>query len=57
MLGRIAAALPAGYRLRVDMERAACVHLAAGLPQAVGGDYVGEHWLASFAALALGDAP
>jgi Protein of unknown function (DUF2891) len=32
-------------------------HLAAGLPQAVGGDYVAEHWLASFAALALGDAP
>jgi hypothetical protein len=57
MLGRIAAALPAGYRLRVDMERAAGVHLAAGLPQAAGGDYVGEHWLASFAALALGDAP
>jgi hypothetical protein len=22
-----------------------------------GGDYVGEHWLASFAALALGDRP
>jgi hypothetical protein len=39
------------------MERAAGVHLAAGLPQAAGGDYVGEHWLASFAALALGDAP
>jgi hypothetical protein len=32
-------------------------HLAAGLPQVVGGDYVGEHWLASFAALALCDAP
>lgn len=36
---------------------AATIHLAAGLPQAVGGDYVGEHWLASFAALALGDCP
>jgi hypothetical protein len=32
-------------------------HLAAGLPQAIGGDYVAEHWLATFAALALGDAP
>jgi hypothetical protein len=32
-------------------------HLAAGLPQATGGDYVGEHWLASFAALALGEVP
>ena len=32
-------------------------HLAAGLPQAVGGDYVAEHWLATFAALALGDIP
>ncbi|MFT5535048.1 MAG: hypothetical protein ACI8WM_000154 [Burkholderiaceae bacterium] len=28
-------------------------HLAASLPHAVGGDYVGTHWLASFAALAL----
>jgi hypothetical protein len=32
-------------------------HLEAGLPQAVGGDYVAEHWLASFAALALGEVP
>jgi hypothetical protein len=32
-------------------------HLAAALPHVVGGDYVGEHWLASFAALALGDQP
>jgi len=29
-------------------------HLAAGMPHVVGGDYNGEHWLASFAALALG---
>jgi hypothetical protein len=28
-------------------------HLAAGMPHVVGGDYNGEHWLASFAALAL----
>jgi DUF2891 family protein len=32
-------------------------HLHAGLPRVVGGDYVGEHWLASFAALALGEWP
>ena len=32
-------------------------HLQAALPRATGGDYVGEHWLASFAALALGDRP
>lgn len=54
-LRRIAAASPE------DLARACADaaerHLAAGLPQAVGGDYVGEHWLASFAALALGDAP
>ena len=28
-------------------------HVAAGMPHVVGGDYNGEHWLASFAALAL----
>jgi len=32
-------------------------HLQAGLPQVTGGDYAGEHWLASFAALALGERP
>jgi len=49
-LHRLGASLPGS-------EAAAETHLAAGLPQVVGGDYVGEHWLASFAALALGDAP
>jgi hypothetical protein len=39
------------------MAVAADRHLAVGLPRTVGGDYVGEHWLASFAALALGDVP
>ena len=28
-------------------------HLAAGMPYVAGGDYAGEHWLASFALLAL----
>ena len=32
-------------------------NLAAALPHVTGGDYAGEHWLASFAALALGDLP
>jgi hypothetical protein len=32
-------------------------HLDAGMPHVVGGDYVGEHWLASFALLAFGDRP
>jgi len=32
-------------------------HLAAGMPHVVGGNYVGEHWLASFAVLALSDYP
>jgi len=31
-------------------------HVAAGMPHVVGGDYVGEHWLASFAVLALSSA-
>jgi hypothetical protein len=36
-----------GYRAAAER------HLMAALPHAVGGEYVGEHWLASFAALAL----
>jgi hypothetical protein len=28
-------------------------HVRAGLPQVIGGDYAGEHWLATFATLAL----
>jgi hypothetical protein len=52
-LRRIADALPADHPLVAPVRAAAASHLEAGLPQAVGGDYVGEHWLASFAALAL----
>ena len=54
---RLAAALPPHHPLATEMEAAAARHLDAGLPHTVGGDYVGEHWLASFAALALGDVP
>ena len=32
-------------------------HADAGMPHVVGGDYVGEHWLASFALLAAGEQP
>ena len=34
------------------IERRAEAHLAAALPH-VAGDYAGEHWLASFALLAM----
>ena len=51
----IAAALPAGDRRRVMVLQAAALHLDAALPH-VAGDYMGEHWLASFAVLAL-DTP
>ena len=40
---------------RAICEAAAEQHLAAGLPH-VAGDYMGEHWLASFALLALTEA-
>jgi hypothetical protein len=42
---------------RLGYAELAETHLAQGLPHVSGGDYVGEHWLASFAALALGDRP
>ena len=40
----------------LELPDSAEKHLAAGMPQVVGGDYVGEHWLASFAVLALSEA-
>lgn len=39
--------------LQLGYPQLAQQHLAAGMPHVVGGDYSGEHWLASFAALAL----
>jgi hypothetical protein len=39
--------------LQLGMPHEADRHLHAGLPQVIGGDYAGEHWLASFALLAL----
>jgi hypothetical protein len=51
----IAAALPADDARRVPAREAAAVHLTAGLAGVEAADYVGAHWLATFAALALGD--
>ncbi|MDB5477404.1 MAG: hypothetical protein JWP49_2915 [Phenylobacterium sp.] len=48
----IAGVLPDGHPMRAPTEAAAGRHLAASLPH-VAGDYMGEHWLASFALLAL----
>lgn len=47
-------ALPPGDGRRAIAEAAARLHLEAGLPH-IAGDYMGEHWLASFAVLALDD--
>ncbi len=52
----VAAGLDAADPLRARALAAAEDHLAAGLPH-VTGDYMGEHWLASFALLALDAAP
>ena len=41
---------------RLGDREAAQRHLAAALPHVTGGDYAGEHWLASFATLALSAA-
>ena len=40
----------------LGFERLSEEHLEAGMPHVVGGDYAGEHWLASFALLALSAA-
>jgi len=39
--------------LRAPVRNAIAAHLSASLPQASSGDYVGTHWLASFALLAM----
>jgi hypothetical protein len=48
----LAGALPADDARRTIVHQAAEAHLAASLPH-VAGDYMGEHWLATFALLAL----
>ncbi|MEH3086350.1 MAG: DUF2891 domain-containing protein [Xylophilus ampelinus] len=49
----IAQALGPGDPRRSRIAATVAAHLAAGLPH-VAGNYMGEHWLASFAVLALG---
>ncbi|MFH8571906.1 DUF2891 domain-containing protein [Streptomyces sp. NPDC017993] len=56
-LRRLAAALPAGDPRGAVLRSAAGEHLAAGLPRAISGDFTADHWLASFAALALDGPP
>ncbi len=51
----IVAALSAGHALIAGAQAAAEAHLSAALPH-LAGDYMGEHWLATFALLAL-EAP
>jgi len=41
--------------LKPIVQKAIDDHLAASLPAVSRGDYVGTHWLASFAVLALGE--
>lgn len=48
----LAAALPANDPRRPVLDAAAKTHLEAALPH-VSGDYMGEHWLATFAMLAM----
>jgi DUF2891 family protein len=49
----IAAALPSGDARVAIAEKAAEEHLDAGLAGVASGEYAGDHWLATFAVLAL----
>jgi hypothetical protein len=53
----IAAALPTGDARRDVLTRAAERHAAAGLTGIDSGDYMGDHWLATFALMMLECAP
>ncbi|HSS03178.1 MAG TPA: DUF2891 domain-containing protein [Kofleriaceae bacterium] len=53
-LRAVAAALPAGDPLRPALVAAADEHTSTGLAHVMTGDYMGEHWLASFAVYLLG---
>lgn len=52
----IASGLAADHPIRPIAADAAARHIATALPH-LGDDYMGEHWLASFALLALDDLP
>lgn len=49
----IASALPAGEPARAVLSRAATAHARDALAHVASGDYLGEHWLASFAVYML----
>jgi Protein of unknown function (DUF2891) len=49
----IAAALPSSDQRKKILNQSALQHLQVALPNVVTGNYGGEHWLASFAVLAL----
>lgn len=53
MLQGIVCALPEGHELYSPLERAAARHSTAGLAGARGEDWMGTHWLASFATYLL----
>jgi hypothetical protein len=53
-LRAVAAALPPDDPLRLALAASADAHAAAGLSHVATGDYMGEHWLASFAVYLLG---
>lgn len=50
---RIARRLPENVPARAVLGKAAQDHIDAGLPHVISGEYAGEHWLATFAMLAL----
>ena len=52
----IAGAIAADDPRRAVLAEAADVHLGAGVPRVQSGDYMGEHWLATFAVYALTQA-
>jgi len=49
----IAGALPDGDARAAALRSAAQIHVAAGMAGLGSGEYMGEHWLATFALLAL----
>ncbi|HEU4390264.1 MAG TPA: DUF2891 domain-containing protein [Blastocatellia bacterium] len=53
----IASALPKSDPGRTTLTRAATAHAKAALAHVASGDYVGEHWLASFAVYMLSTQP
>lgn len=53
-LRAVAGALPAHDPLRAELTEAGDAHAAAGLAHVATSDYMGEHWLASFAVYLLG---